>query len=72
MLKEYLAAYNCFKMAASIYYRHREYIKYFIAETNRYLVGRIVIDGNGTISGVEQIDVKMVREESNGSTSYNL
>lgn len=65
ILTEYFAAYNCFKTAASIYYRHREYIKYFIAETNRYLVGRIVIDGNGVISGVDQSDIKMVKEEIN-------
>lgn len=65
ILKEYLAAYNCFKMAASIYYKYREYIKYFIAETNRYLVGRIIIDSNGVVSGVAQMDVKIVKEEIN-------
>ena len=65
ILKEYFSAYNCFKMATSIYYRQREYIKYFIAETNRYLIGRIVIDSNGTISGVGQSDAKIVKEEIN-------
>lgn len=65
ILKEYFSAYNCFKMATSIYYRQREYIKYFIAETNRYLIGQIVIDSNGTISGVGHSDVKIVKEEIN-------
>lgn len=60
ILKEYLAAYNCFKTAASIYYRHQEYIKYFIAEANRYFVGKIVI-----IGGIDPKDVRVVKEEMN-------
>ncbi len=63
ILKEYLASYNCFKIAASIYYRHREYIKYFIAEFNRYYVGKIVINSEGIIGGINHKDVKTVKEE---------
>lgn len=63
VLKEYLAAYNCFKMAAGIYYRHQEYFPYFIAEMNRFYVGKIVSDSNGAISGVSFEDAKAVREE---------
>ena len=64
ILKEYLAAYNCFKMAASIYYRHRKYINYFIAEFNRYFVGKFIID-NGIFSGVSDKDINIVKEEIN-------
>lgn len=63
ILKEYLAAYNCFMTAASIYYRHREYTKYFIAEVNRYFVGKIVINSGGIIGGISDKDVNTVKEE---------
>ena len=42
-----------------------DYRAFFIAETNQYLIGRIVIDSNGIISGVGQSDVKIVKEEIN-------
>lgn len=63
VLKEYLAAYNCFKMAASIFYRHHEYFQYFMAEMNRFYVGKMISDRNGLISGIDSEDAKMVSEE---------
>ncbi len=63
VLKEYLDAYNCFKMAANIFYRHQEYFRYFIAEMNRFYVGKIVSDREGIISGVNIEDAKIVGEE---------
>lgn len=63
VLKEYLAAYNCFKMAANIFYRHQEYFQYFIAEMDRFYVGKIVSDRDGLIYGVNFEDARMVGEE---------
>lgn len=63
VLKEYLAAYNCFKMAANIFYRHQEYFQYFMAEMDRFYVGKMVSDRDGLISGVGFEDAKIVGEE---------
>lgn len=63
VLNEYLAAYNCFKVAAGIYYRHQEYFQYFIAEMNRFYVGRMVSNKDGIICGVDFEDSKTVSEE---------
>lgn len=50
-------------MAASIFYRHQEYFQYFIAEMNRFYIGKMVIDRDGVISGVDSEDAKIVSEE---------
>ena len=63
VLKEYLVAYSCFKMAASIFYRHQEYFQYFIAEINRFYIGKMVSDRDGAISGIDFKDAKIVSEE---------
>lgn len=41
-LHEYANSYNYYKSAAKIYYKHKSYVKYFIAEFNRKNVGIIV------------------------------
>lgn len=63
ILGEYLASYNDYKNAKTIYYKRREYVKYFIAEFNRVMVGRMVCGHAGVSAGVEKDDVSVVKEE---------
>ena len=59
---EYLATYNCLRTAASLYYKRGSVVKYFIAETDRYYIGKIIKD-NGTLLGLNQDDILEVSKE---------
>lgn len=59
--KDFLSAYNCLKIAASIYYKKSDSVKYFIAEVDRYYVGKIV--KNYPLSEVNKYDSDLVSKE---------
>ncbi|SKA64315.1 SIR2-like domain-containing protein [Succinivibrio dextrinosolvens DSM 3072] len=59
--KDFLFAYNSLKIAASIYYKKSESVKYFIAEVDRYYVGKLLI--NYPLSNVDKKDIELVRKE---------
>ncbi len=65
VLGEYLFAYNCFKNAKSVFYKKREYIKFFIAEFNRYVLGKMISRARGVLCGVDTEDADRVYEEVN-------
>lgn len=60
--KEYLATYNCLKTAASLFYRKNKKVKYFIAETNRFYIGKI-IKNSGLLFGISQKDLDEITKE---------
>lgn len=47
ILGDYFTAYNCYKNAKSIYYRRREFVNFFIAEFNRYILAKMITHANG-------------------------
>lgn len=63
VLGNYLAAYNCYRNAKTIFYKRHEYVRFFIAEFNRYVLAKSIISGNGIICGIKSDDVKTVKAE---------
>lgn len=59
---DYLAAYNCMRMASKIFYKNNDVAKYYISETNRYNIG-LEIKRRGVIYGIPQKDVDTVANE---------
>lgn len=59
---EYLAAYNCLRTAASLFYRKDKKVNYFIAETCRFYIGKIIKD-NGILLGITQDDIADISKE---------
>lgn len=59
---EYLAAYNCLRTAASLYYRKDRKVQYYIAETNRFYIGKLIQD-YGALYGVQTTDIDEVSKE---------
>lgn len=59
---EYLAAYNCLRTAASLFYRKDKKVKYYIAETCRFYIGKVVKD-NGMLLGIAEEDIADVSKE---------
>lgn len=59
---EYLAAYNCLRTAASLFYRYDKKANYYIAETCRYYIGKL-IKSNGFILGITKEDIDDVSKE---------
>lgn len=59
---EYLAAYNCLRTAASLYYRKDKKVNYYIAETCRFYIGKIIKD-NGILLGIAKEDIADVTKE---------
>lgn len=66
--EEFLAAYNCLRTAASLYYKRGNTVKYFIAETDRYYIGKIIKD-SGAYYGLTEDEIQ---EVSNELESINL
>ena len=65
ILGNYLAAYNCYKNAKTIYYNRQEYIRFFIAEFDRWILAKTIIRNDGIICGVSKSDVDSVKKECN-------
>lgn len=65
ILGDYFTAYNCYKNAKSIYYRRREFVNFFIAEFNRYILAKMITHANGIFLGIDREDVALVKEELN-------
>lgn len=61
-LCNYMEAYTCFKNAKTIYYKRKEYVKYCIAEFDRYILGKMIISGS-MIFGISSEDADDVKEE---------
>lgn len=59
---EYLAAYNCLRTAASLFYKKDKKANYFIAETCRYYIGKI-IKSSGIQFGITKKDIDDVSKE---------
>lgn len=59
---EYLAAYNCLRTAASLFYKKDRKSNYFIAETCRFYIGKIIKD-NGILLGIAKEDIADVSKE---------
>lgn len=62
ILEDYHLSYNCYKNAKRIFYKCHEYVKFFVAEFNRYLLGKIIIR-NGVFYGIAKSDVEIIRSE---------
>lgn len=62
ILEDYHLSYNCYKNAKRIFYKCHEYVKFFVAEFNRYLLGKIIIR-NGVFYGIAKSDVEVIRRE---------
>lgn len=62
-LGNYLEAYNCYRNAKTIYYRRHEYVRFFVAEFNRYVLAKEIIYGDGIICGIKAEDVQIVKGE---------
>lgn len=60
--EEYLASYNCLKTASSLYYKRGEIVKYFIAETDRYYIGKL-ITRSGIAFGLSAEEVQDIARE---------
>ncbi len=58
-----LAAYNCYKNAKSVYYKRREYVKFFIAEFNRFIIGKTIIQFDGLFRGIDSKEIAAIKEE---------
>lgn len=59
---EFLASYNCLKTVASLYYKNGEIVKYYIAETDRYYIGKL-IKNRGSFYGISADDMQEVSKE---------
>ena len=62
-LGEYLLSYNCFKNAASIYYRKRKFVKFFLSEVNRFFTGKIISNNMFLALTLDKNDVNIVKTE---------
>ena len=63
ILGNYMASYNYYKNAKTIFYKRQEYNKFFIAEFNRYIIGMIMTKGGGIVCGVRQEDIDVIKQE---------
>lgn len=63
VLGNYLEAYNCYRNAKTIYYRRHEYVRFFVAEFNRYVIAKEIISGDGIICGIKAEDVQIIKGE---------
>ena len=62
ILGNYLSAYHCYKSAKSIYYKRQEYIKFFVAEFSRYILGEMITNPNGVFYEISK-DMELVEGE---------
>lgn len=61
-MHNYLKAYNLVKRAASRYYRHANYAKYFISKYNQYYIGYAITKFDQINSVTEEQKIKIKRE----------
>ena len=60
--EEFLAAYNCLRTAVSLYYKRGETVKYFIAETDRYYIGKFIKE-RGYFFGLTKDEIEGIGKE---------
>ena len=61
ILGNYLASYTSYKNAKTIYYKHRDYVKYFIAEFNRFSVGKTI--SNNPLPNSSKNEISEIEKE---------
>ncbi len=60
--EEYLEAYNCLKISSGMFYKRSESVRYYIAETDRYYIGRIIVN-NYNLFGISAETAEEIKKE---------
>ena len=63
VLGDFIEAYNCYKNAKMIYYKRQDYIRYFIAEFSRFVLGKMISEEVVDIQGDKSDIIEKIKEE---------